>query len=97
MAVGATSRGRLTLRSADPGRPPVIDPGYLAEQADLEILVAGVRQARAIAACAPLAGLIAGEHAPGESMQDDAGLRRVDPRQRDDGVPSGVHVCDGRR
>jgi choline dehydrogenase-like flavoprotein len=39
------SRGRLSLASADPGRPPVIDPGYLAERHDLETLAAGVRKA----------------------------------------------------
>ena len=74
MAIGAKSRGRVTLRSADPADPPVIDPGYLTEPGDLEILLAGVRRVREIAACGPLADLIDGEHAPGESVQDDAEL-----------------------
>jgi len=39
------SRGRLSLASADPGRPPVIDPGYLDQQHDLDTLVTGVRKA----------------------------------------------------
>jgi choline dehydrogenase len=65
MAVGAQSRGRLSLRSADPADRPLIDPGYLTEPGDLAILVAGVRQARAIAAVGPLAELTDGEHAPG--------------------------------
>jgi choline dehydrogenase len=43
--VRPTSRGRLSLASADPGQRPVIDPGYLDERHDLETLVAGVRKA----------------------------------------------------
>jgi len=39
------SRGRLSLVSADPGRRPVIDPGYLDLRHDRETLVAGVRKA----------------------------------------------------
>jgi choline dehydrogenase-like flavoprotein len=39
------SRGRLSLASADPGRRPVIDLGYLDEQHDLEALVTGIRKA----------------------------------------------------
>jgi choline dehydrogenase len=39
------SRGRLSLASADPGRRPVMDPGYLGERHDLETLVTGVRKA----------------------------------------------------
>lgn len=40
-----SSRGRLSLASADPRRRPVIDLGYLDERHDLETLVAGVRKA----------------------------------------------------
>jgi choline dehydrogenase len=50
---------------------PVIDPGYLTEPDDLAILVAGVRQARAIAGVGPLGELTDGEHAPGEAIRDD--------------------------
>ncbi|SHN42597.1 GMC family oxidoreductase [Cryptosporangium aurantiacum] len=51
------SRGTLTLRSAAPGEPPRIDPNYLADPADVETLIEGVRIARAIAATKPLADL----------------------------------------
>lgn len=51
------SRGALTLRSADPTVPPRIDPNYLAERADVDTLVEGVRLAMAIAATQPLADL----------------------------------------
>lgn len=73
-AIAITSRGTLTLRSASPYAKPLIDPAYLADKADLDILVAGVRQARRIAATGPLAGLVAGEFAPGEQVEDDEAL-----------------------
>ena len=61
-----------------------IDPAYLADQADLDVLVAGVRQAREVAACQPFVGLTAGELAPGDRPRDDRGLwpwvRATSPR-----------------
>ena len=65
-AVAVASRGGITLRSADPRWKPVIDPAYLSEPADLELLLAGVHQAREIAASGPFARLSGGESAPGE-------------------------------
>lgn len=70
-AIAPVSRGRVTLRSADPQAKPLIDPAYLATEADLEVLVAGLRQAREIAARQPLADLLAGEAAPGEQADGD--------------------------
>ncbi|MFC4913202.1 GMC family oxidoreductase [Actinomadura gamaensis] len=70
-AVAIESRGALTLRSASPHAKPLIDPAYLAAKSDLDILVAGVRQAREIAATGPLASLVAGEYAPGEQAVSD--------------------------
>ncbi|MFC5179859.1 GMC family oxidoreductase [Actinomadura harenae] len=73
-AVAVESRGALTLRSASPHAKPLIDPAYLAAKADLDVLVAGVRQAREIAATGPLASLVAGEFAPGEQAASDADI-----------------------
>jgi choline dehydrogenase len=39
------SRGSVSLASADPAQPPLIDPGYLTDRHDLEMLILGVRQA----------------------------------------------------
>jgi choline dehydrogenase-like flavoprotein len=39
------SRGQIRLASADPRQPPLINPGYLVAQQDLDTLVAGVRLA----------------------------------------------------
>jgi choline dehydrogenase len=69
--VQVESRGRVALRSADPRVAPVIDPGYLGCDADLDALVAGVRLARDIAAAPPLAKHIEGELAPGAAVDGD--------------------------
>jgi len=42
------SSGRLTLRSPHPMEPPRIDPRYLSDPADLELLVTGVRRAQEV-------------------------------------------------
>jgi choline dehydrogenase len=74
-AIAVSSRGRVRLNSADPRARPAIDPAYLADEADLDVLLAGVRLAREIVGCAPLAGLTAGEYAPGEQVTGDEQLR----------------------
>jgi choline dehydrogenase-like flavoprotein len=74
-AVHVRSRGRVRLASADPSARPIVDPAYFADEADLEVLVAGVRRAREIAACQPLAGITAGELMPGEDVDDDERAR----------------------
>jgi choline dehydrogenase len=73
-AVAVESRGTLTLRSASPYAKPLIDPAYLSDKADLDVLVAGVHQAREIAATGPLASLTSGEWAPGEQADTDEAL-----------------------
>jgi choline dehydrogenase len=74
-AVAAESRGRVMLRSADPTARPLVDPNYLSVASDLDTLVAGVRLARRIAACQPLAELVAGEDGPGDGVEDEERLR----------------------
>jgi choline dehydrogenase len=73
--VDIKSRGRLTLRSADPRAKTAIDPGYLADERDLDVLVAGLRMAREIAATRPLADLIESEETPGPEVEDEEALR----------------------
>lgn len=57
------SRGSVRLASADPTALPLVDPAYLAEEADVQVLVRGLQLAREIAAQAPLAAYCAS--APG--------------------------------
>jgi choline dehydrogenase len=75
IAVDIASRGRIALRSADPRARPAIDPAYLTEAADLDVLVAGVELARGIAAHQPLAGHLRDEASPGAAVRGDEQLR----------------------
>lgn len=69
------SRGRITLRSASPSDAPLIDPGYLSDPADLELLVAGIRLGRRILAAAPFDEYRGDEHLPGPAADNDEALR----------------------
>ena len=69
------SRGRISLRSADPRHKPVIDPAYLSDPADTEALVRGVGMARAIADARPMRKIWEAEEAPGAEVRSDAEIR----------------------
>ncbi len=75
IAVAVGSRGRVSLTPADPAGAPTIDPAYLCADTDVDILVAGIRQQREIAACRPLADFITAELLPGSDVRDDDMLR----------------------
>ena len=55
------SRGTVRLRSADPVDHPVLDPNYLAEQADVDVLVSGVQLAMDLLNQDPLSTFWSGE------------------------------------
>ena len=76
ISIGATqlrpeSRGRITLNSADPFDAPRIDPNYLSEQKDVDVLVEGIRRAREIASQSALSEYAGREIWPGEDAQTD--------------------------
>jgi choline dehydrogenase len=73
--VSVRSRGRITLRSADPRHKPAIDPCYLADSSDIEPLVAGLQMAREFAAAGPMARVCTAEFAPGPDVRTDTELR----------------------
>jgi choline dehydrogenase len=73
--LGPKSRGSIRLRSSDPLAPPIIQPNYLAEPADMDVLVEGVKVARTIAQAPALAAYAAAEHTPGAEVQSDDDLR----------------------
>jgi len=68
------SRGRVSLRSADPQAKPRIEFNALSEPDDLVTLRRGLRVARSIYATRPQADLIGSELSPGAAAQSDAEL-----------------------
>lgn len=91
------SRGRLTLRSADPGQPPRLVYGYLAAPGDRTGLRAGVRFAVELLRTPPLAALAVPDGPPGDELSavlaDDGALDGWIGRH----LGTAVHLCGGAR
>ncbi|MBW6522685.1 GMC family oxidoreductase N-terminal domain-containing protein [Sphingomonas sp. RHCKR47] len=68
------SRGAVEIRSPNATIPPGIQPNYLADALDREVLAAGLRQARDVAAEPALAHLIESELLPGQAAANDDAL-----------------------
>lgn len=68
------SRGHVTLRSADPGAPPVIQHNMLESRYDLDTLMAGVKFARLLLRTAAFKPYFQGEHVPGPNVENDEAL-----------------------
>ena len=86
------SRGRIRLRGADALAPPVIEPHSLADERDLQALVAGSRWLRRLAAAPALAQIIDAELQPGPQVQSDEELAD-DIRRRGGTVFHPVGTC----
>ena len=71
------SAGAVTLRSALPADRPRIQPRYLSEPRDLEVLLEGIRISRAIIAAAPFARFRGRELFPGEGITTRAELDAI--------------------
>lgn len=65
------SRGFVRVKSKDASKQPVIQPNYLADDADLTLLRSGARLARSIVSTEPLSALVAEEHVPGLACESD--------------------------
>jgi choline dehydrogenase len=70
------SRGSITLRSADPMAKAVVRAGYLSEQADLDVLVEGMRLTLDIASRDPLRRHSGGRFLPAVGADDEGALRQ---------------------
>jgi len=70
------SFGSVTLRSADPGDPPLIDPAFLTDPAgdDHRLVLHGIRLARKVVAGEPLAAYVGEERLPGATCATDEEL-----------------------
>ena len=87
-----TSRGHLTIKSADPFEYPSIHPNYLATGDDLEATLEGVKFLRELAAAPSLASVIDHEITPGPGVQSREALIE-DIRQRSGTVFHPVSTC----
>ncbi|HEY5879427.1 MAG TPA: GMC family oxidoreductase N-terminal domain-containing protein, partial [Nakamurella sp.] len=68
------SHGEVRLASANPGEPPIINPGYLTVESDLHGLVAGLRIAERLCDTVALSPYIGAPMAPWPGTVDDAKL-----------------------
>jgi choline dehydrogenase len=66
------SRGRVSLRSADPQAPPVIAHELLGSRNDVARLIRAARILQRVFATEPLAGACVGRHAPAPEVDSDA-------------------------
>jgi choline dehydrogenase-like flavoprotein len=66
-----TSRGAITLKSADPAQPPAIALNYLSTPEDRRVAAAAVRVTRAIVAQPALRKFSPAEYRPGAAVRDD--------------------------
>jgi choline dehydrogenase len=76
------SRGRVWLASSDPRRAPLVDPNYLAEHHDLEMLLAGVGKALELR--------LQPAFAQWRGRDDMSGLERAAPQARAEFVRQAV-------
>ncbi|MEM7798463.1 MAG: GMC family oxidoreductase N-terminal domain-containing protein [Chloroflexota bacterium] len=72
--VGTKSVGSIKLTSADPNDPPAIDPNFLGDDHDLNVMVEGVKIARKIMNSAAFDDYRGTEHLPGPDVQSDEDL-----------------------
>jgi choline dehydrogenase-like flavoprotein len=72
--VSPASRGRMSLRSADPAAPPLIDPNWLSAPEDVARLLAGLRFMRKVTETSPMRDRITRILAPAPDDLQDAAL-----------------------
>lgn len=76
--VAPTSRGNITIRSADMADPPVINPNWLQTDTDQKVAIAAYRRARSILLTQSMAPVIIGqEYFPGSGYQTDTEILSV--------------------
>jgi choline dehydrogenase len=75
--VRPTSRGFVGLKSANPTEVPVIDPRYLSEELDRDILLKGARKALEVLEADAFSGLRVRIHIPRGKTSDDELLQHI--------------------
>ena len=66
-----TSRGGVTIQSADPRQPPAIRYNYLSTESDRRTVIDGMKLVRRIVRAPAMQPFVLAEHAPGESASSD--------------------------
>ncbi|MEJ2176951.1 MAG: choline dehydrogenase [Gammaproteobacteria bacterium] len=69
-----TSKGEVTIKSADPGEYPSIQPNYLSTDNDCRVAVDGMKVSRRIASMPALKPFVTEEFDPGNHIQTDEQL-----------------------
>jgi choline dehydrogenase len=69
------SRGSIALRSADPADPPLIDPAYLSEEADIQRMLVALEIGQDIASAPAFDGWRGRAVAPGPDVRSEADRR----------------------
>lgn len=70
--VAPQSRGNLTIVSADTNVAPLINPGYLTNQVDVDVAIAGFKRVREFYATEAMQSFVIGdEYFPGKSVMTD--------------------------
>ncbi|HCH23176.1 MAG TPA: glucose-methanol-choline oxidoreductase [Oceanospirillaceae bacterium] len=86
------SRGTVGLASKDPLAPPAVDPNYLSDPRDLQILMQGVRQVAKVMASKALAGFNDGPFMFDVGQMDDEQLA-AEVAKRADTIYHPVGTC----
>ena len=68
------SRGSISLQSSHPSDPPLIDPRYLSDSDDLQVMLDGIKVARKLLSAPSFAQFEGVELAPGENADSDDAL-----------------------
>ncbi|QFP77406.1 GMC family oxidoreductase [Deinococcus sp. AJ005] len=72
--VAPRSRGRIRIASSDPQARPLIEPEYLSDPHDMDVLIAGVELARQVGDTEALSSYRLSEVMPGEAVTERADL-----------------------
>lgn len=87
-----TSRGSVTIQSANPLDKPLIATHFLTTEHDMRDIVEGSRMVRAIANSKPLVDVLQSEHLPGSAVQSDEDILK-DFRARSGSVYHASCTC----
>jgi choline dehydrogenase len=75
------SRGELRLNSTDPLDSPLIDPGYLSDPQDTEVLMEGIKMIRETMNNPAVRSMVSAEFTPGAGLMTDSALRAELPNR----------------